>query len=338
MGTLSGSHRSGPKQGGVWLRGLLASNANADEDDTRTVRRALRRLGLFEAPEQGITGIPNGALFRGIEAFQKRQGLSLDGAMAPGGPTETRLNAALERQVADRSIPERARTAPAVGRASPTPRRSDLREVHDVGDKRLPEKTGAPIINMEADRRRAILRDERALFEIADNSQETGERPAVGELHYQGRKAVLENDHIITKEARRLGIDPDLVRAIVYVENARGWYDAINPKPGSVRPSNINPDDWEGLGGISRKNATNPEVNIRAGVVLIKRISERIKDPNPRKIASIWHFLGREQTRADENGYAARVDHVFRSKFWTKEFGRSAPPGTPIRGALKPRR
>lgn len=55
-------------------KSLLASNADADESDSRTVKRALRRLRLFEPPAEAITGVPDSAMFRAIETFQRGQG------------------------------------------------------------------------------------------------------------------------------------------------------------------------------------------------------------------------------------------------------------------------
>lgn len=68
---------------------------------------------------------------------------------------------------------------------------------------------------------------------------------------------------------------------------------------------NINPEIWGGL-GIDRRTAADYLTNIRAGVPLIKRISDRIENPTPEKIASIWNFTGRERVN-DFGAYAGRV-------------------------------
>ena len=64
-------------------KSLLASNADADESDSRTVKRALRWLRLLEPPAEAITGVPDTAMFRAIETFQRRQGQRRQGREAP---------------------------------------------------------------------------------------------------------------------------------------------------------------------------------------------------------------------------------------------------------------
>ena len=65
-------------------KSLPASNADADESDSRTVKRALRRLRLFEPPAEAITGVPDSAMFRAIETFQRGQGQRRQGQRRQG--------------------------------------------------------------------------------------------------------------------------------------------------------------------------------------------------------------------------------------------------------------
>ena len=46
--------------------------------------------------------------------------------------------------------------------------------------------------------------------------------PAPWRIHALGVEAVKKYDAIIIREAKRKGVDPDLVRAIIYMENADG--------------------------------------------------------------------------------------------------------------------
>jgi len=70
------------------LRRALSKNANADARDVLAAKTFLQDQGLYEAPEWGLSDFPDQALFDGIKAFQKSQGLKIDGVMKPEGETE----------------------------------------------------------------------------------------------------------------------------------------------------------------------------------------------------------------------------------------------------------
>jgi peptidoglycan hydrolase-like protein with peptidoglycan-binding domain len=74
------------------LNAPLARNGNADADDVRRVKKALKRLGYFQPYEKvGITDIADAALFEALKTFQKDQGLTPSGAIKPGDDTEQAL-------------------------------------------------------------------------------------------------------------------------------------------------------------------------------------------------------------------------------------------------------
>lgn len=56
---------------------------------------------------------------------------------------------------------------------------------------------------------------------------------------------------------------------------------------------------------------------------MIRRISERIDDPMPANVASIWNFTGRELV----SDYGARVQDVYENRLW--EFEHDPLFGTP---------
>ena len=74
------------------VRSWLAENANANQGDVLAIKTLLRKLGLYEAPEWGVTDIPDHELFKAIRAFQEKAGLKVDGRMKPGGETQTALH------------------------------------------------------------------------------------------------------------------------------------------------------------------------------------------------------------------------------------------------------
>lgn len=75
----------------------MSESTNLDFDDVRNAKTALQQLGYYETPSWGLTHYPDEALFGGLRAFQRDQGLTVDGTMRPGGPTETALDGALRQ-------------------------------------------------------------------------------------------------------------------------------------------------------------------------------------------------------------------------------------------------
>lgn len=132
-----------------------------------------------------------------------------------------------------------------------------------------------------------------------------------------GWETVQRFDTEIMKHAGRYKIDPDMTRAVMYAENARGYYGSIADKVGmseSILPMNIQKKRWSAIIGREPKDLNDPDTNIEAGTVLLQRIRDRIIQPTPAKIASIWHSLG--ATKTDEFG--EYVGHIYREKPWRK--------------------
>ncbi|MCH8097535.1 MAG: lytic transglycosylase domain-containing protein [Proteobacteria bacterium] len=168
------------------------------------------------------------------------------------------------------------------------------------------------VFTMEESRQWAILKDRRVRFNIEDNPAKKGGAPGWC-THSRGVEAVKKHDAIIEREAKRKGVDPNLVRAIMYMENADGNPLNLNRlaedfgMASSTLPMNIKPGMWAGLDGVKKEEFKNPEANIRAGVTLIKRIRDRLDDPTPAKIGSIWNFTGAE--KVNEKG--ARIQKIY---------------------------
>jgi hypothetical protein len=62
-----------------------------DENDVLKTKNALSKLGHYKPLDSGSTPWPDTPMFEGLKAFQKEQGLKVDGLMKPGGPTEKAL-------------------------------------------------------------------------------------------------------------------------------------------------------------------------------------------------------------------------------------------------------
>ncbi|MCF3628130.1 hypothetical protein RJ527_08645 [Thalassospiraceae bacterium LMO-SO8] len=178
--------------------------------------------------------------------------------------------------------------------------------------------TKNPILTDPIERTDAILNNASARFEVKENPNADDSDPwyAVPSV---GKTAVLNFEPLLIAEARKQGVDPDLVKAIVYAENARGHYFGTAKMlegfqlAGTIFPMNIDPEKWSGL-GIDKNSAYAPESNVKAGVTLIKRIFDRVPNPSPAKIASVWNYVGRENV----NDFGAYVARIYREKPWTK--------------------
>jgi len=81
----------------------------------------------------------------------------------------------------------------------------------------------------------------------------------------------------------------------------------------SVLPMNINYRYWKSL-GVTKEKLACPFYNIEFGVILIKRISDRIAEPTIKKVATIYNFVGAEKV----NDYGARVYKLYLSQPWAK--------------------
>lgn len=174
-------------------------------------------------------------------------------------------------------------------------------------------------VRMEESRIWAIKNNRPAVFKVTDSARASGTAPSHRE-HEIGVEAVRKHDKTITEEAARFGVDPNLVRAIMYIENADGHRFGLDQsaqdfgRASSLLPMNIKPKIWEGIGGVQRDQFRDPKLNVRAGVALIKEIRDRIEDPTPGKIGSVWQFTGRETV--SDNG--AKIEAAFRQKIWQR--------------------
>lgn len=61
-------------------------------EDVLKTKTVLSELGFYKEPKSGVTPWPDTPMFEGIETFQKKKKLKIDGLMKPGGPMEKSLN------------------------------------------------------------------------------------------------------------------------------------------------------------------------------------------------------------------------------------------------------
>ena len=186
----------------------------------------------------------------------------------------------------------------------------------------------APVINDREIRQKILLSNEPAKFEIKDNP-DLQKNPSVIEKLKQtfiknegfGSKVVKEHEKDIDELSKKHGVDADLVKSVMWVENARGHYGGLNNLADYVgvsdsqAPMNINGKIWGELIDKPGEKLNNGKDNIEAGVILLKRIGDRIENPTPEKIGSIWNYAGRENV----NEIGKEIGQAYKSKPWEKK-------------------
>jgi soluble lytic murein transglycosylase-like protein len=151
---------------------------------------------------------------------------------------------ALNRQANDNAPPSAPRHAPMLAQASTsatTPAPTSLNEAHRA-------ESRWPVIDAkdERARRQSILENSPAIFRVGEYPYAPGPRPlhalqqaakALARQTALGATQVRKHDPLIEEEAKRAGIDPDLLRAIMYMEVSQGGIMAtpLNSSTGLIR-------------------------------------------------------------------------------------------------------
>ncbi|MFA6019998.1 MAG: peptidoglycan-binding domain-containing protein [Rhodospirillales bacterium] len=74
------------------IKKTIGDDYNVDLDDSLATKQALNRLGYYTPPQSyGMVPYPERLMFDSLKAFQKDEGLRVDGLMRPGGPTEAQI-------------------------------------------------------------------------------------------------------------------------------------------------------------------------------------------------------------------------------------------------------
>ncbi|SMF16189.1 hypothetical protein SAMN06265365_103197 [Tistlia consotensis] len=168
----------------------------------------------------------------------------------------------------------------------------------------------------EKDRRPNILADEAAIFPIEENP-DADPTPPWSSWHSKGRDAVAKYERLIGAAAERYGVDPDLVKMVMYTENARGWWTVAGEPVGAsatILPMNVNSEMWQQL-GVTPEEAKDPAANIDLGVRLIKRLVERAPGASAGQIETLYNSLYAEKT----NQVGAQAQQACDQRLWEKE-------------------
>ena len=174
----------------------------------------------------------------------------------------------------------------------------------------------------EAQRIQAFKNGDNLRLHIDENPQENGDWKWWCNLE-QGRIAVNKYNDVVDKYANQYSIDPDLVKAIMFAENACGYYYGANKLADylglskSQLPMNIRGNIWSDFQG-KHYDTNVPEQNIELGIKLIKQIYDSIEYPTPEKVTTIWNSAAKDKI----SSFGYRGGTAYRTKPWLNNNGK----------------
>lgn len=160
-------------------------------------------------------------------------------------------------------------------------------------------------------------------------------------IHAIGQTAVNLYGNTIEKYSAKYGVDSDLVKAIVYIENSQGWKDKfVEPlsilgyRPSSALPMNIQPGTWGALlPGLDIYG--DYDANIELGVKLISEIASRLPaGATLADIATLYNSLAKDANSL----YGIQVYDDYTRKLWTFQGGNYGEPSSPLSPGIQPHR
>jgi hypothetical protein len=164
-------------------------------------------------------------------------------------------------------------------------------------------------------RKQHVLAGGGAQFSVAPNPNADATEP----LHELPIFSQVDNyEAEIVQVAAELGINDDLIRAIMYMETTHGYYgipgDFLSTSS-SILPMNINVDFWGDVFG-PRSNLDVPLNNIRAGATILSGIIANLPaTASVAEIATLYNSLSATMV----NDYGARTEAVYKSRPWERE-------------------
>jgi hypothetical protein len=169
-----------------------------------------------------------------------------------------------------------------------------------------------PVLTDIADRRQSIMANTDGTFVVDDNPNAKALPNPWYEL--DSLEEVTANAAKIEGLAYQYKLDPDFVKAIVWMESTHGWYDRFDPNNKTIRPMNVHATLWSQL-RINRKDLQDPRLNIAAGVHILAAIKTRTAEPNDEKVATLYNQLSATKV----NNYGKTVSFYATHKPWARK-------------------
>jgi len=137
-----------------------------------------------------------------------------------------------------------------------------------------------------------------------------------------GWDAVEKHNKTIEQAAIKHGVDPDLIRAVMWAENARGHKGGLNDLAditglsNSSMPMNMNKETGARLTGKKPEDMNDAQANIDASAKFLKGLTERVAGPkDAAKVGTVWNSTSKEKT----SDFGEYVGRLHREKPWIKQ-------------------
>ena len=166
-----------------------------------------------------------------------------------------------------------------------------------------------PVLKTAGERRESIVANSPGSIEISENPGAIGAQPF---YELESMSEVNQWCGLIIQISKMHGVSPALTAAIMHTETTHGYYDAVWPWRKTILPMNIHYTYWRDL-GVTPALLGCPYYNVEFGVILLARISARVQDPTPRKVATLYNNLAADRV----SEYGARVAQLMQEKPWT---------------------
>ena len=170
------------------------------------------------------------------------------------------------------------------------------------------------------ERIKALINGQPIIINVEDT--DTPQKSNANEhLHNWGKEYVDKYGNLIEKYAKQYNLDSNIVKAILYAENAdfhkygyNKFFDIIH-KSSSVLPMNIQGKTWGDFQG-KHYDVYDPEQNIELGVRVLKAIYDAVPDKDIAKIATLWNGTGKNYI----NEYGNKAKEYYLNQSWNTPY------------------
>ena len=167
-----------------------------------------------------------------------------------------------------------------------------------------------------ATRRAFVKNGGGAIFHIAPNLSADASAPI---FEIKAFNTVNKYTPYIDAAGWKWNVDPDIIRAVMYMEETHGYYDMLLQPIGQNRtilPMNVHDTLWGSDVG-TREQLLDPRFNINAGARILAGIQNNLEpqDRTAANIATLYNKLGATQV----TNYGARVNAIYQTKPWNKQ-------------------